>query len=341
MTSAPTASYRGRHEVARRSDRLPTLPRRRAPSRWPARVLILLSAALAYAGARRAGPLATPPPDPAESSLIGEAASLVRDGLSSFVPAADTAAAVQVAAWSTARDGLAGARELMVVAAVATVLLTGALVRRIGLSLPATVVATVVTAALPWAVAAHRLALPVNLAVPWLLAAAWFASPNARRRVAMAPAALCLLVAVLTAPLIVPIAVLTIAVLLADRDVGAGWTTSNRVAGVAVLGVLAAGCFATVAGLGGDGFGLGQPAPDVAPVLLDLIVGGLVVVGAAAGTIVRWLRSFALVVLGCAVVAAVAGQTRTPLLLLALPAAAVVLGAAIDAARSAVRTRRS
>ena len=63
-------------------------------------------------------------------------------------------------------------------------------------------------------------------------------------------------------------------------------------------------------------------------------------VGAATGTLVRWLRPFALVVLGCAVVATAAGPIRTPLLLLALPIAAIVLGAAIDAAAAADGIRR-
>ncbi|WP_035857740.1 hypothetical protein [Cryptosporangium arvum] len=326
MTSAPT-SYRGRHEIARRGNRLPVLAPRSAPRRWPGPVIVLGSAGLAYAGAWRAGPLTDPPPGAAELSLLRSAESLGAG--------ADTAAALQIAAWNAVWDfpsALTAARALMVMAAVATVLCTGGLARRVGLSLPALAVATVVTAALPWAMAGHRLVVPINLAVAWLLAAALLASTRTRRRPALVAAALCLLIALATAPLVVPIAVLAVAVLLADRDLGAGWPVATRIAGVATLSVLAAGLFAVVTG---DGFGFHQPAPDIAPVAVDLIVGGVVVVGAAAGTLVRWLRPFALVVLGCAVVAAVAGPARTPLLLFALPAAAIVLGAAIDAAASA------
>ncbi|MFG1928008.1 hypothetical protein [Cryptosporangium sp. NPDC048952] len=322
MTSAPT-SYRGRHEIARRGNRLPVLSPRKAPRRWPASLVVVAAAALAYAGAYRAGSLTAPPPDAAESSLIEAAESLTRITV-------ETAGAVQIAAWNTIWDDpLAGARALMVMASVATVLATGALARRVGLSLPATALATAVTAALPWALAGHRLVLPVNLAVPWVLAAALFASSRGRWRLVAVP---CLLLAVLTAPLVVPMAVLAVAVLLADRDLAAGWPLSNRLAGVAMLGVLTAGLFAVVAGAG---FGLRQPAPDVSPSVVDLVVGGGIAVGAAIGTLVRWLRPFALVVLGCAVVAAVAGPSRTALLLLALPAAALVLGAAVDAGAAA------
>jgi len=343
------AGYRGRHEVVRRGSRLPAIRPgapgpRPAPSRTarhlPAAAVLAASGALAYAGARRAGPPSTPPPDDIESALIADAAALARSGLSEY-SAPDGAAALQLAAWSAVRglwgtvSALTAARELLVLAAIATVLLTGGLARRLGLSLPGTAVATVATATLPWALAAHRLVAPVNLAVPWLLAGVLCATAATRHRCAAAPAVLCLLVAALTAPLVVPVAVASVAVLLADRDLGAGWPRSARAAGVAVLGVLAAGLFAIVAGLGGDRFGLRQVAPDPASTVVDVVAAGALVIGAVAGTVVRWLRPFALVVLGCLLVAAVTNPVRTPLLLLTLPLGAVLLAAAIDAATSA------
>lgn len=335
MTSAPAANYRGRHEVVRRGSRLPVPARRPAPRRWPAPLVISLAAALAYAGARLAGPLAEPRPAASEESLVAAAG----DGVGQWT--ADTAAALQLAGWAAVRgSSVVAARELMVVAAVATVLLTGALARRFGLGLTATAIATVLAATLPWAVAVHRLVVPVNLAVPWLLAAALLGSRNTRRRLAAVPAALCLAVAVSTAPLVAPVTVLTVAALLANRDLGREWTRVNRAAGVGMLGVLAAGLFAMVAGLGGDDHGLRQAVPDVTPGPVDLVVGGVVVLGSAAGTTVRWLRPFASVVIGCAVVAASVAGTRAPLLALALPAAVIVLGATIDALPVAGGARR-
>ncbi|WP_143175305.1 hypothetical protein [Cryptosporangium aurantiacum] len=290
-------------------------------------LLALAGGALAYAGARRTGPLAAPPPEPAESALIADG----QFPLGGWT--AESAAALQVAAYRAVRDtvpGVTAARELMVLAAVVTAVLVGVLARRVGSSLPATALAVVVAAGLPWAVAGHRLVTPVNLAVPWLLAAVLLARPTTRR--AIPPAVLCAGVGVLTAPLVAPVAVTTTAAVLACRDVGAGWTRSTRIAGVAVLGVLAAGLFVLV------GF---DAAPRVRPTVVDWVVLGAVVLGAAIGTIVRWLRPFAFVVLVCGVVAATAAPIRTPLLLLALPAAAVVLGATIDAAAtvSGVRSR--
>jgi hypothetical protein len=85
---------------------------------------------------------------------------------------------------------------------------------------------------------------------------------------------------------------------------------------------------------------LAQPAPVLAPTVLDLVVLGAVVLGAAVGMIVRWVRPFSLVILGCVAVATIAGAARTPLLLIALPAGAVMLGAAVDAATDRSGARR-
>ncbi|TQS46458.1 hypothetical protein [Cryptosporangium phraense] len=316
MASAP---YHGRHEVARR-----TVASRRRPRRWPMVALIVASGALAYLGARLAGPFASPAPDRFESALIADGYSATPNAVAS----------IQVAAWTAVRgtSGVVAARELMVLTSVVTVLLTAALVRRFGLSVPATVLAAVVTAALPWALDAHRLVAPVNLAVPWLLGAALFASPNARRRVAAAPALLCLVIAALTAPLVVPFAVTAVAVLLAGRDIGIGWPRAARVVAVALLAVFAVATL--VASLGR------QPAGEIEPTAVDLVAVAAVAVGAGFGTVARWLRPFSLVVFLSVVAAVLSAPNRTPLLLIALPAAAVVLGAAFDAAAEAVGVLR-
>ena len=345
----PPASYRPAHkagksaksapgrELARRAPAVPAVWVRPRPRWWPAVLAVLASASLALAGGLRAGPLTAPAPDSAESLLVADAFSPFDHPFHHW--GADTPAAMQVGAYTLVRNalgsvtGLAAAREVMLLAALVTVVFTGALARRFGLSLPATVLATVVTAVLPWALAAHRLVAPVNLAVPWLLAVALFATPNARRQLAAAPAALCLAVAVLTAPLVLPVAVATVAVLLAGRDIGVRWSLRTRVAVATALLLLALTTLAVLTGVGLKAPAtLAQPAPDIRPNGVDLLVLAAVAVGAAFGMVVRWLRPFSLVVLGSIGVAAIAGTSTTPLALIALPAGAVVLGAAVDAA---------
>ncbi|MFI5957813.1 hypothetical protein [Cryptosporangium sp. NPDC051539] len=306
MTSSPVR-YQGRHELVRVG---PVRARR-----WPVALLVVASAAVAYAGAALAGPFSAPVPDRFESALITKP---------------DGVAGLQVTAYTALRgSSVTAARELMVLASVVTVLLIAVLVRRFGLSVPATVLAAVVTAGLPWALAAHRTVTPVNLAVPWLLAAALLAGLRARRRPALGLAGVCLLVAALTAPVVVPIAVTAIAVLLAGHDIGIGWPPPARVIAVAGLAVLAVATMVAAVGP------WAQPAGVIAPHVLDLVAVAAVALGAGFGAVVRWLRPFALIVFVGVGAAALSTPSRTPLLLVTLPAAAVVLGAAFDAAAEA------
>ena len=324
----------------------PAAARRPAPAA-PSRTASHLAAgfgflaAFALIGWGLRGTASAPPPTDVESERAARAFALARLGVTNLTDSwpADTAAALQIATYSLWRgligptSALVQARETMLVASVISALLVWALVRRLGLSTPAAIAAAFLTALTPWALDAHRLVEPANLAVPWLLAGFLLSTPKTRRRLVAGPAALCLAIAVVTSPLVGVVLLAGLAASYAIGDVGERWSTPRRIAVVSALAVAAVLLLAALAGAFGDRLALAETValPDPGPVDLVLVIAA--VVASLAALRVRWLQPFALVFIVLAIsAAALPDPVRTPALLLAVPAGAVLLAALAESA---------
>ena len=276
-----------------------------------------------------------------ESERAARAFALARLGVTNLTDTwpADTAAALQIATYSLWRgligpaSALVQARETMLVASVISALLVWALVRRLGLSTPAAIAAAFLTALTPWALSAHRLVEPANLAVPWLLAGFLLSTPKTRRRLVAGPAALCLTIAVVTSTLVGVVLLAGLAASYAIGDVGERWSTSRRISAVATLAVAAALLLAALAGVFGDRLALAETVALPEPGPVDIALAIAAVVASLAGLRIRWLQPFALVFIVLATsAAALPDPVRTPALLLAVPAGAVLLAALTESA---------
>ena len=245
-------------------------------------------------------------------------------------------AALQVAAYETVSGALGrtatvvvAARETMVAAAVLTGASIALAARRLRLSVPATLAALLLAGLPPLAVLLHRTAEPANLAVLWACAAFALASAGPRRPGAAVGSACYLVLAVLTAPVVLVPLVPLYAYLLWNGDVGrlptaARWAAAvGGLAGWAGLVVLTRrGALPGVTG--------GQAFPPLTGPDVGLLV--VVAAGMLAALAVRWLRALAAGLLGAAVAAALAADARVPLVLVAIPLAALLLAAVGDAA---------
>ena len=321
------------------------------PGRRSAAVVLLLAvAALAATAwvllAGRAGPAAAPAVSPGEASFAVRAFAIHRFGYDAAqLPWYDGGlAALQVAGYETVSGALrrsatvvVAAREAMVVATVLGAAALALAARRLRLTGPATVAVPVLFGLAPAAVLLHRTADPANLGVLWACLALALAGGGARRAGAAVGSLCYLAAAAVTSPLVLVALVPLFTVLLWSGDVGRlGGVGRWFVAAVGVLFWEILVLLAVRGDLPGSGGAVVPPLTG-----LDL---GLTVAAAAAGVAglwIRWLRALALALLATGVAAAVAPDARGSLLIVALPLAALVLPAAVDAAVGVLAARRA
>lgn len=250
-------------------------------------------------------------------------------------------AALQVAGYETVSGALrraatvvGAARETMVFASLFAAAALTLAARRLRLSSPATVAVPLLFGLAPVAVLLHRTADPAQLGVLWACVALALAGGDARRTGAVVGSACYLVVAVATSPLVLVALIPLFTTLLWSGDMGRlrGWWRWPVAAGGALawtgLVVLAAR---------GDLVGTAAAVPRLSG--LDVVLAVAATIAGIAGLRSRWLRPLALALLATVVAAVLADQVRGSLLIVALPVAAVVLPATVDAAVAAFATR--
>ena len=292
-----------------------------------------------------------------EGALVAAAWRLGRalPGPDPVTPVHPSLATWQLAAWDRitgafdrAPSAVAGGREATALALAATVVLTWALARRVGLTRWAAVPGVAIVALSPLAAGLFGTVQPGALAAPWLVGALVLARAS-RGRVALAhlAAGALLAVAVLTAP---------IAALAAPGVAFQAWRAARPSRRTAALGLAAAGAAivavpgwllvldGTTAVTGAGGLvGLGQRLArtfgEVATV--DPLTVGVVAVGAVLAPLAtRRLRPLALAFWPLALVALRPSTPPTVALSLALPFGAVLVGGAAEALWSWTDTTR-
>jgi len=244
-------------------------------------------------------------------------------------------AALQVAAYENVSGALGrsatvvvAAREAMVAAALLTGVSLAFAARRLKLSGPATVAALLLLGLPPAAVLLHRTAEPTNLAVLWACSAVALAG-GSRRRVAVAGSACLLALAVVTAPVVLVALVPLCTYLLCSRDAGRLRGPATWLVGIA--GLLAWAGLVLLTRRGDlPGVTEGAPLPPLTPLDVGLLVA--VATATLAALAVRRLRALVAALLGIGVAAVLATDARLPLVLVAVPVAALLLPAVCDAA---------
>ncbi|HEX8498504.1 MAG TPA: hypothetical protein VF661_15015 [Actinomycetales bacterium] len=286
---------------------------------------------------------------PGRLDVEGQLATRAYD-LTHLGPAADRSAggslsALMVAGWDAATgalgrapDAVGAGRELSVVATLASAALLWALARRLDLPRAAAAVAVGLFALLPLAVQVHRALLSENLALPWVLAAFVLVLSPRRRLGAFVAASCCLVVAAL----ITPAALLVLPVLawLLWRGAEPGTRSyAVTVAGAPLLLAVAVVGVATAAGLR---FGLADgawsttwPFPDPSDGARFAGTPSLVLVAFVAATQVALaltaLRPFAVAALLLAVGASIGGPLLLPSVVTLLAIGAVLVAASATA----------
>ena len=210
--ATPGTRLRSPYEALPVRARLQAAVTERWAERAPAAAGVALVAALGGLLVR-AGGAGAPARGRDEGALVAAAWSLGRslpEAARTVTPVRPSLAIWQLAAWDRltgafdrAPSAVAGGREAMAVAAVASAVLIWVLGRRLGLPRWAAAPGVVVVALSPLATDLHRTVQPGALAAPWLLAA--LALARARRPSAAAGVAggVALAVAVLTSPVVV------------------------------------------------------------------------------------------------------------------------------------------
>jgi hypothetical protein len=302
---------------------------------------VLCLAALAATGwVLLVGLGAAPGVSPVERVFAVRSFAVNRFGFSAaHLPWYDGGAAVlQVAAYETVSGALGrsatvvvAAREAMVAAALLTGVCLALTARRLRMSVPATVTALLLAALPPAVVLLHRTAEPANLAVLWACSAFALASGGSRRPGAAAGAACYLALAVVTAPVVLVALVPLYTCLLCTGVVGRLRAPGRWLAGTA--GLLAWAGLVLLTRRGAlPGVAEGTPLPPLTP--LDVGLLAAVTAAALAGLVVRRLRALAVALLGTGVAALLAAGARVPLVLVAVPVAALLLPAVGDVAAS-------
>ena len=309
----------------------------------------------------RAGGAGAPARGRDEGALVAAAWSLGRslpEAARTVTPVRPSLAIWQLAAWDRltgafdrAPSAVAGGREAMAVAAVASAVLVWVLGRRLGLPRWAAAPGVVVVALSPLATDLHRTVHPGALAAPWLLAA--FALARTRRPSAAAGVAggVALAVAVLTSPVVVA-AVPAVAwqVWRTPRPSARPRALVSFLAGAAVT--LAAGWVVVLGrgsplamGTGLDDLGgrLARPFGDV--VAVDPVTVAVVLVSAVVAPLaVRRFRPLAGAFWPVAALAVASVGPPIVAVAVALPLGAVLLGGALEAlwewAQDVRRSRR-
>lgn len=282
---------------------------------------------------------------------------------------------LQIAGWTGLTGGFSryslavdAAREAMVVAAIIGVVLLWFLARRLGFGRAASGVATIVFALSPLAVDLHRTVFLDNVAMVWILAALLLATSRRWQLLGFTSSAVALGIAILsseTAALALPLVALVM------------WRTAykeNRrytlsIAGaVIVLACAAFVVFAFIRGqlfpsavhpslmggiasqfagsAGGTSLGGAISASLTQWRELDPVLFFLTPVAALGGLLIRRVRALAVALLALIVIAVISIGANTeeslqgPIVILALPVAALVIASLVDYAIRLVRFRR-
>jgi hypothetical protein len=275
---------------------------------------------------------------------LAAAVFAVRDGRVGTValPWSDLLAARQLAAVTAllpGGPGWAGAvwdgvRAGTLALGVVTVLLTWAVLHRLGCAALPTGLAVALVGVTPPALAAHGAVTAAAVAVPWLLAAALLCW---RGRVLGVVAAAAAVVAALTAPLVGAVLLAPAAYWAADRTLSRGLPARRGVPLAAALGGAAVGLAVAASGAGPLA---GRAAPVIpTPVAVAGVVCGIVVVGAAWR--VRWARALLAPAVLVLAVLLVPGPGRAAAALIGLVLLATVVAVVVDdaAARLPARVR--
>jgi hypothetical protein len=194
------------------------------------------------------------------------------------------------------------------------------ILRRLGCGGGSTALGIALVGVIPPAVALHSSVTAAAVGVPWLLLAAVLAGRGWLRRIA---AAVAVLVAVVTAPLVGAAVLALAAHAVADGTVSRGRGRFVRAAGGVVIGA-AAVALAVVASDGGPLAGVAAP-PVPGSVLLTVVIVGVVLV--VAGFRVRWVRPLLSPAVLLLVALLVPGPGRAVAALAVLPFLGVVLAA--------------
>lgn len=232
-----------------------------------------------------------------EASFAAHAAALARGYSAEHLSwLGGGVAALQVAGYETVSGTLdrvapvVAAREAGTVATLLTGVALAVTARRLRLSVPASAAVLALYAAVPAAVLLHRTAVPVDLATMWAAVAVAVTAGGVRRPGTAVVAGAALLLAVLSAPVVLLAVVPFLTALLVSGDVGR--LPMEGRAGVAVLGLLAESVLVLFAGRGTLIPGpTGMPLPTLSR--LDVVLAGLAAVAAVLAIRVRWLRSLA------------------------------------------------
>jgi hypothetical protein len=311
---------------------------RRWPDRSTAAVVALALLAVAAGGWLLLSALsAAPGVSAAESAFAARALAINRFGFgAAHLPWYDGGlAALQVAGYETvsgalgrAGSAVGAAREATAVTAVLAAVALTIAARRLALSGPAVVAVAVLFSLAPAALVLHRTADPAQLGVLWACVALAIAGGEAHRVGAAVGSAAYLVAAVVSSPLVLIALVPLFTMLVWTGGLGR-YDPLRRVAAAAVGLIVFAGLvvLAAVDQLPGGGV---AEAPPVT--VVDGLLGLAAVAAGVAGLRVSWLRPLAVALLATVVAAAVAPDLRGSLLLVALPLAAVVLPATVEAA---------
>ncbi len=322
---------------------VPGRARRPGARRTGLLLAVLVLAVLAGAAwALLAGLGGAPPVSGAEGAFAVRAFAINRFGFAAaHLPWYDGGAgALQVAAYETVSGALSRAGSAVVAAREAMVLATAlggvalaVAARRLQLSVPATVVATLLYGFAPLALLLHRTADPTNLGVMWACAGFAVAAGGARRVGTSIVAAGYLALGVLSAPVVLVVVLPLAAGLLVTGDVGRLPRWARVVAGaLGLAGYIALVTLAAHGQLGGVDATAELPATSG----LDQVLIVAAALAAVAALAVRWLRPLAIGLVALGLAAAIATEARPQLAILAVPLAAVLLPALAD-----VGTQRS
>lgn len=301
-------------------------PTRRALARLAPVVATVAAAAVHVLAALR--PADRPPTD-GEARLAAAAYAAGGGDIGPVpLPLPDLLAARQLAAVSALLpSGTWTVWETAQAAALAFGLLTAALLwpilRRLGCGSGPTALGVVLVGVLPPAVALHSSVTAAAVAVPWLLLAAVLAGSGWLRRVT---AALAVLMAVVTAPLVGAAVLALTAHAVADGTASRRPGRAVRIAGGAVVGA-AAVVLAVVASGHGPLAGVAAP-PLPAAVATAVVVAGIVLV--ASGAWVRWVRPLLSPTVLLLVAILAPGPGRVVAALAVLPFLAVLLAAVAE-----------
>ena len=329
------ATVPGQPRARHRAARLPWTERVRVGLLWP----VLALAVVGLVGARMLRGL--PLPDDGALGAPGFALSRGTADLAPLSP--EGLAAVHTAVYATVtraferHTGLVAAeRELLLVVLLLSLVLLWRTARRLGVPDAGCAVGVLAFGALPVLVPLHAVASPAALAVPWLLLAAWLltswlrpagghgtGAASLRGRVPVAAgllAAVAAVLAVLLAPDVLLFLVAGLAAVAADRG-----DPARRAAAAAGGVLLLTGGRALVERWAPEPADPARWGADRTGVLVTSTV--LLVVGVLAAVLVRRLRPLGVALAAAALVSVAPPAERVAGLLLALPLAALLVGA--------------